>query len=97
MGLNPDIPPPYSSKLWILASETLIEVSESVVRKMYFLLTPFILVFPTLALSLSSQIDPPCNVEECADVIDSSGCWNFARSKSALLGCVPKGSTVGVS
>jgi len=64
---------------------------------MHFSLNFLVLVFPVLALSSSSQVDPPCNVEECADVIDSSGCWNFARSKDAILGCVPKGTTVGVS
>jgi hypothetical protein len=54
------------------------------------------LALPAFALCLSSQAEPPCNVDECTDVIDQSGCWNFARSKKALLGCVPGGS-VGVS
>jgi hypothetical protein len=63
---------------------------------MQFSINLLILIIPALALSLSPQDDLLCNVEECADVIDSSGCWNFAKSKSALLDCVPKGS-VGVS
>jgi hypothetical protein len=63
---------------------------------MQFSINLLIIIFPALALSLSPQDDLPCNVAECADVIDSSGCWNFARSKSALLSCMPKGS-VGVS
>jgi len=59
--------------------------------KMHFSINLLILIFPAIVLS-STLVDPYCNVEECAEVIDQSGCWNFAKSKNALLACVPKGT-----
>ena len=59
---------------------------------MRFSVNLLIFIVPAFALTSSIQADPPCNVEECSDLIDQSGCWNFARSKNALYACVPKGA-----